>query len=289
MQLRSFGCLVSVLASCFGQAGAQDDATLSLVAEGSVELKASWEPFTDSVYGFGEKFALVRNLKPAQESASYETAAFRPFLPEGAVKLGETWSFDPKEALPFLRQLHPGATDRLHHGWFGQKEVPGVAAPGAWACLRALGPRWAEIVVRVHADFLLDGDGTRGSSSWMTPAQFQGRLVIDREKSAVAHFELALPDQSANVDLNIAQDGGIIADIGRIPRLELRSESREPATFQYAEEIRLAVARRAIEREVYPYAAIDWLSLAEALARSKSSGKPLHVIALFGSLMDESC
>jgi hypothetical protein len=192
------------------------------------------------------------------------------------------WRLDPADALPFLRQLHPGATHLLHHdGGLG------VGAHGAWACLRSLGERHAEVLFRVHADFRIAGEGDSRGSSWFTPAQFRGHMVIDRERGAVVHFRLGVPDQSANVDVNLADDDGVSADIGRVPRMELVGGELPELTPSAS--LSVEQAERLLERRFYPFAEIEWLDLADARAESLASGKPLHVLALFGSLTDESC
>lgn len=258
---------------------------LTLAPEFSLELEAAWEQLTDTVYKFEKTYPLVQAFEPAMERAEYGADQFRPFLPDGPVEVGEVWQIDARDALPFLKQFHPGATERMHHG-----RGSGVAAPGAWACLRALGPTHAEVVLRVHADFQLEASDEPNGSSWMTPAQFAGRMLIDRRRNVVTGFELALPDQRANVDLNIASDFGVSADIGRIPRMELKGGVPFPATqVAFAAEVGLEQARSELERRFYPFARLDWLDLEQALARSRETGKPMHIVALFGSLADESC
>lgn len=279
-----FLLLLSILSSD-GLAAEGSRLELSLAADFSVELEAAWEPLTDTVYKFEEQYPWLVELRPAQRLATYEAASFRAFLPPGEVSLGEVWPIEVRDALPFLRQLHPGATERLHHGLGSD-----VAAPGAWAVLRAISPTHAEVLLRVHADFLLRGTGGREDSSWMTPAQFAGRMVIDRERGIVTAFELALPFQSANVDLNMATEWGISADIGCIPRLEVRGGTGPSANkLVFVEEIDLELARTGLRQQFYPFASLDWLPLDEALVQSRVSGKPLHVVVLFGSLDDESC
>lgn len=276
----------------FPSNGAPKDAgdRLRLDGDFTIELEAHWEPLTDTVYKFERRYALYQNWKPAAKRASYSAADFRPFLPPpgSSVAIGDTWRLDAEDFLPFLRQFHPGATDELHHGLY-KGQSTGVSAPGAWACLRSLGPRHAEVLMRVHAEFVLEGDGTPGETSWLTPAQFEGRMVIDRRRGTVTAFRLALPDQSANVDLNVAAYGGTSADIGRIPRMELVGGGALPDTTAGADEISLDDTRRRLARKFYRFADIDWLTLEEGLAQSKATGRPLHVLLLFGSLTDESC
>lgn len=280
-----WSCVLLVLLCASRTARAQETVPLSL-SEFSLELRASWEPLVDTVYGFEHKYPQLRALAPAAERASYGAERFRPFLPAALVAVGDSWRVEAAAALPFLRQLHPGATHELHHD-FGQ----GLAAHGAWACLRSLDETHAEVLLRVHAEFRHQGDGKGEPSWWLTPAQFRGRMVIDRRSGQVVAFELRVPEQSANVDVNVSAGEGFIADIGRIPRMEL-SGGAFPAPAAPAATGTCISEREAediLARRFYPFAEIEWLDLPAARAESRASGKPLHVLALFGSLTDESC
>src|SRR5690606_28466913 len=208
---------------------------------------------------------------------------FRPLLPAGPVAVGELWPVPVADVLPFLHQLHPGATAELHHdGGLG------IGAAGGWACLSAADDHHAEITLRVHADFLLSGDGEPAESVWFTPGQFRGRLVVDRQRRTIIGFELAVPDQSANVDVNVGEKGGVLADIGRVPEMAVRG-GRFPELAGAAARLDTAIVQQRLAERFYPFAAIDWLELPAALAASRATGKPMHVVLLFGSLLDESC
>ena len=50
------------------------------------------------------------------------------------------------------------------------------------------------------------------------------------------------------------------------------------------EEVNASFARR-----LYRFAAIDWVPFDQAVAAATRTGKPLHVIAINGTLDDESC
>jgi len=269
-----------VLAGLLGLAAlpaAQEPALLAL-RSGALELTARWEPLTDTQYGLEQRHAALRAPVPAAARQRHDVERFRPFLPPGPVAVGDTWRVDARAALPFLRQLCAGATDVLHH--------TGVAAPGAWACLRALDATRAEIVLRVHAELRFDGEDGR-TLLWLTPAQFRGRLLLDRARGEVLAFELAVPDGSANADVNLRQEGGVVADIGRIPVLALAAGELPPADG--AGGLSLRAAEELLARRFYPLAELEWLALDAALARARASGKPLHVVTLFGSLLDEAC
>ena len=241
----------------------------------TIDLKAYWEPMTDAVYGFDKK-PLIRDLRAAEKRKTWRSSDFQPMMPPQSVKTGDVWKVDPERIVPLLKQFHSGAQAKLHHG--------AVSAPGGWACLSALDQQIAEIRFRVHAEFLLDGDGDFRTSSWFTPAQFQGRLRIDVNENKVIGFQMGVPLQSANVDINLP----VGADIGRIPRMEIVGGSfpeLPPGTSRISDEN----ARKRLAQKFYRFAEINWLNLAEARGQSMKTGKPLHVIALFGSLGDESC
>src|SRR5262245_47029755 len=78
-------------------------------------LQAHWDRLTDTTYGFEKQYALVRDLAPAAQQATYGVEHFQPLLPPDAVEVGALWRVDAAALLPFLRQLHRGATAGMHH------------------------------------------------------------------------------------------------------------------------------------------------------------------------------
>ncbi len=249
------------------------------VDDGKLELAASWSPLTDTVYKVEQRETWLRELTPASARVSYGAEQFRALMPQRAVAVGDIWQIDVEALLPFLRQLHPGATGDLHHG---------VSAPGAYACLRAFDEGHAEITIRAHVDFMLRGDGQPGATAWFTPAQFAGSLTLDRSHGVVRAFSLAVPDQRANVDVNLPSGDHYIADIGRVPKMEVRGGGGHEFAAS-AQQIAATDAAQRLLRAFYPVAQVDWLDLAVALRTSRETGKPMHVVVLFGSLLDESC
>ena len=165
------------------------------------------------------------------------------------------------------------------------------AAPGTYACLRALGPRLAEILIRAHAEFVLEEGIT------YTPAQFEGRLVLDRVAGALRSFRLALPDRNPNVDVNVPVEVSgaageppkrmISADIGWVPCMSL--EGGERSGGDWTSSIPDEEARKRLARRFYAFAAIEWRPFEEAVRRARERRRPLHVVAVFGALDDESC
>ena len=253
---------------------------LSIEGTGALEVHAKWEGFADSVYGVYKRNPLLQNLAPAAATASHPMMAFRPFLPKEPVGVGDTWRVRTKDVVPILGQFHEGATHHLHSG-------QGIR--GGWACLRAVGPTRAEIVFRLHADIQLTEGPTAFSSAWFTPAQFAGHLVIDRETRTVRSFHLYLPPRNSNVDVNVPHGIGFIADIGYIPCMELRGGTPAEPAENYTETITSKDARGRLARRFYPCTEVGWTDAPTALTRAKQSGKPIHVVILFGSLDDESC
>ena len=245
---------------------------------GSLELEARLEPLNDTAHGLEQDRPELIVSRPLLARDRYDVDHFRRLLPGHPVEVGDIWPLDPRAVLPFLRQLMPGATEELHHGQ--------VSAPGVFACLRWADAEAVEIVLRAHAEFQFHAGGL-DAEVWVTPAQFRGRLRIDRRAGTVSAFELVLPDARANVDVNVREGDHVIADIGRISRLEVRSG--ELADDGDRGGLSLAAAEASLARRFYPAAELEWLELPAALAKSRASGKPLHVLTMFGSLFDESC
>jgi hypothetical protein len=245
---------------------------------GSLELEARLEPLTDTAYGLERERPEILVTAPHRARDRYDVDHFRRFLPTHPVQVGDVWPVDPKAVLPFLRQVIPVATDELHHG--------PVGAPGAFACLRWASEDAAEIVLRAHAEFHILA-GSPPTEFWLTPAQFLGRMRLDRRAGTVSAFELLLPDARANVDVNVRRGEDVVADIGRIPRLEVRSGALGDDGDHGG--LSLAAAEALLAKSFYPSAGLEWLELPAALAESRATGKPMHVLTMFGSLLDESC
>jgi hypothetical protein len=191
------------------------------------------------------------------------------------------WEVDGQAILEFLRQFHAGAMLRAG---FGGGEVPGT-----YACLRALSEDAFEVLLRAHAAFELE-DGVL-----YKPAQFEGRLVVERASGKLLWFRLELPSRDPNVDVNVPaefeEDGrklqGFSADIGWVPRMELASG--DAPALAWTHEFPLEDARLKLRTYFYAFAALGWLPFEEAVLRAHAEQKPLHLVLLFGALDDDSC
>ena len=251
---------------------------LALAPDTQIALDAAWEPCKSSKYGLFAETEVLRAPRPAEARRTYGAAEIAPFLPKAAVEVGDTWPVAPDAVLPFLRQLHPSARSELHHGY--------GAAPGTYACLRALSAERAEVLFRAHAELELEGGVT------YTPAQFEGRLVLERGSGRVLALRIALPDRDTNVDVNVPMDGGgFSADIGWVPRMELSGgdAGAHDQEHTWARSIPEVDARARLARRFYAFARLDWLPFDEAVRAAREMERPLHVVVLFGTLDDESC
>ena len=253
-----------------------------------LDVRAFWEQVTESEFNFHRTWDELRDFRPARGVATYGGADFRALLPPGPVAVGQLWELNGEGLLKFLRQIHPGATLKLHLN-------NGDSRGGGYGCLRACDDRWADVVFRAHAEFVLRG-------GYFTPGQFAGRLVLDRSSGTVAFFRLHLPPAPVNFDVGRRVTVGFkvgdkevqevrhATDAGSVPRLELTGGDEgalravERAPGRAMEEVTAAFARR-----FYQFKAIDWVDFDEAVAAARRSGKPLNVIALNGTLDDESC
>ena len=232
--------------------------------------KAQWQEPVDMTW---EQWLKLFNPGPAQPLKHYSTTDFQVFLPPSTANVGDVWDLDPKRILPFLRQFHPGATMNLRHGQNGAK-----------ACLRAISPEYADIVFRIHARFILDASiGAR-----FRPAQFAGHLIINRKSGTICQWTLSLPPRNSNVDIGAFRT----ADIGFVPRMELRSLSvseSQPKSIAWEAAITAKEVGKKFESAFYKFTEIEWTPIEEAVELAKASNRPIHAVLLFGVLDDESC
>lgn len=259
--------------------------------ETNLELKAEWKPFADSKYQFAKMWKTLQQLKPSKLTQSYTQHELSIFLPPENAELGDVWKIDVQKIIPFIKQFHPGATHELHHG----------GPQGAFGTIAATNELFIRVKTRSHGEINLK-DGI------YLPSQFAGDVVIDRSTNRIVAFTLAVPPRRNNVDLNWDRepeegemwsdaDGNLIpakrtsiADIGYCEKMELRGGDWETVNkVVWEEELSLRKIEKSFQRKFYRWASIDWLPWEEAVAKSQATGKPLHVVALFGVLDDESC
>ena len=269
-----------------------------LSSTANVQVQAHWDPIADATYNLHqltkEQFDRVKarcpelvdmkweqalelfNTKPAYPLKDYSTTDFQVFLPPSAAKVGDVWELDPKGILPFLCQFHPGATTEIT---VSSHRTP--KSDGAKACLRAISPNYAEIVLRIHAQFVLDAPGVR-----LLPALFAGRLVLDRKEGGVVEFSLSLPSRNSNVDVNAFR----AADMAFIPRMELSTlASGSIHDIAWETNITQEEARKKLATAFYKFAKIEWTPIEETVELAKVTNRSIHALVLFGALDDESC
>ena len=259
----------------------------------TLRVDAYWEPTADSSLGLpvqSPKFAaLFGNLSPAHPTQEYEAEAFKAFFPKGNAAVGQVWELDTNAVIPFLRQFHPGVTAEMHINpgtWmklFNRRiTVNGMESEGAFACLRALSPTYAEIVFRIHAEFLLDKD----APAYFTPSQFTGRLILNRKYGTIREFWLYLPPRNTNVDINAFR----AADMIFVPRMELIGRNPyDQGNILWDTAISENEARDLLEASFYKFAKIEKYPVEEVVAQAQAKKRPIHVVLTWGVFDDESC
>ncbi|MBL8843060.1 MAG: hypothetical protein JNL90_16190 [Planctomycetes bacterium] len=278
-------------------------------ADESLLVTAHWQPLARSAYGFQKRWPRLATLAPAQPERRVAAAELAAFAPPAGAEVGTSWHLPNEPLLALARQLHATAQLTMHHTG---------DSPGGFALLVARSERFDLVQVRAHVDFPLDE-----VASWYTPAQLAGQFLFARgaagSPSTPLAFRLGVPPRDSNVDLNWAKPqesvagtpsappGGaepslrtesgplVEADIGFVPRLELVANGErlaadgELAREAWTTRLDATRAERLLAERFYAFAAIDWLPLEEAVHEARRSGRPLHVVALFGTLDDESC
>ena len=257
------------------------DFTVRIADDATITLAASWGPFEDWSLGTPEvvEHPALAHPTPAEPERTIAADRLRPFLPARAVELGEPWEVDREAVVALLTQLHPGATSEMSHGTQN--------AGGSHALLRAANERYLELLTRSHASIVL-AEGVR-----LNPAQFEGRLLLDRGTGAVVAYRLHLPPRNTNVDVNVALDPGagpfqsvVKIDLGYLPRMELAGGAW-PAGLEWTYEVEDEPARKLLRERFY--GAVDWLSFEDAVRRAREEDRPLHVVLVFGTFDDAAC
>ena len=277
MKTLTIGLLILVVIN--GQLNANENLTqnkkitLNFNGASEVLVEGFIAPIEYTQYGFHVEWDELTNLRVAEPEKRYPASVFRAFLPSEAVSVGDLWRIEEEGVLELLRQLHPKPNLDI--------SINSGDSRGLWACLRAYNDKYAEIVFRIHAEFILE-DGR------FTPSQFAGYLVIDRIREKVASFKMSVPEGVLNFD--VGRDSTRTIDVGFCPRIELRAEIQEASPdLEFVESITQEVAERQLILRFYKSQQINWVSLEEALEIAPAQGKPVHVVSIDGPLADESC
>ena len=250
---------------------------LNLDNDTSVSVKGFIAPIEYTQRNYHVDWDELANFRVAEPERQYPASVFQAFLPQEPVSVGECWQIEEEAALTLLRQLSPCPQLAL--------KTAGADSFGLWACLRGYNDTFAEILFRIHAEFVLE-------KGWFAPSQFAGHLVIDQREKKVASFKMHVPDATLNFDVRwrIFGDERRAADIGFCPQMELWAGAQDvlqDATFTAA--ITPAEALQTLMLRFYKSARINWVSLEEALEIAPAQQKPIHAVSISGPLFDESC
>ena len=216
----------------------------------------------------------MANLRVAEPEKQYPASVFQDFLPSESIAVGECWQVQEEGVLTLLRQLSPQPQLKMH--------INSGDSHALWACLRAYNDEFAEILFRIHGQFVM----MRG---WLTPSQFAGHLVIDRVQEKIVSFKIHVPETILNFDIGWTQENGdTYADIGFCPQMELCAGA-QPQDAEFVASITQEEAERTLALQFYKFQQINWVSLEEALEMAPAQQKPVHAISVDGPLFDESC
>lgn len=277
MKILIIGLLILVMISgtlnADNHSATNNKITLNLGETPEISVKGFIAPIEYTQFGFHVEWDELANLRVAEPNKHYPASVFRVFLPPEAVSVGQLWKIEEEGVLELLRQLHPKPNLDI--------SINSGDSYGLWACLRAYDDKYADIVFRIHAEFILE-DGR------FTPSQFTGHLVIDRIKEKVASFKMYVPEDILNFDAG--RNSTRTIDVGFCPQIELRTGIQDVLQNNaFAESITQEEAERKLILRFYKSQQINWVSLEEALEIAPAQGKPVHVLSIMGPLADESC
>ncbi len=247
---------------------------LNLNADVDVSVKGHIAPIEYTQYNFHVDWDELANFQVAEAEKQYPASVFQTFLPSTPVSVGECWRVGEESALTLLQQLHPHTKLTLDND---DGDYQGI-----WACLRAYNEKHAEIVFRVHAEFIF-------KNGKFTPSQFAGYMIIDRIQGNLLSFKMSVPPTTLNFDAGWKQkDGNYFAEIGYCPQLEL-SAGTFLADIDYTQFISREEAESILILHYYRFHRVNWKTLEEAVELAPILRKPIHVVSLDGPLFDESC
>ena len=249
---------------------------LNLARDAEVSVKGFIAPIEYTQRNYHVDWDELANFRVAEPEKQYPASVFQAFLPSEPVSVGECWQVEEEGTLTLLRQLSPNPQLEL--------KIGGEDSYGLWACLRAYNDAFAEILFRIHAEFVLE-------KGWFAPSQFAGHLIIDQNKKKVASFKMHVPDATLNFDVRWKiRDGLRGADIGFCPQMELCAGAQDVLQdAKFTEAIIQEEALQALMLRFYKSAQINWVPLEEALELAPAQQKPIHAISISGPLFDESC
>ena len=251
--------------------------TLNLEHDAEVLVKGFIAPIEYTKRNYHVDWDELANLRVAEPKKQYPASVFQAFLPSGSVSVGECWQIEEEGALTLLRQINPRPQLNL--------EIGGEDSRGLWACLRAYNDEFAEILFRIHAEFVLE-------KGWFAPSQFAGHVVIDRLKKKVAAFKMYVPDATLNFDARwrMFGDERRASTSGFCPQMELCTVAQDVLqNAKFTEAITHKEALHTLILCFYKSAQINWVSLEEALELAPVLQKPIHAISSGGPLADEAC
>lgn len=240
--------------------------------------------FIDSIEFIQDNFHvpwdMLTNPRAAEPEKWHAASVFRAFLPDEPVSVGALWKIEPPERiLALLKQFYPNP------------QLISGDSQGAWACLRAYNPQFAEIVFRIHAEFVLEHGQFAFGDSWFTPSQFTGKLVIARNDGRIAFFQMYVPEGTLNCGVNWkhkASNYVVYTESAFCPRMELLTGEQNDHP-EFAVSITQEAAKHKLIRQFYKSQQINWVTMDEALEIAQTLRKPIHVVSVNGPLDDESC
>ena len=249
---------------------------LTLDSKQEVSVKGFIAPIGDAVSHNFKDWDTLKNLRVAEPEKLYPTSVFQSFLPNKPVSVGELWQIKEEGVITLLKQLHPNPNLFLQSNAGDSR--------GLWACLRAYNDKFADIVFRIHAEFIPKKDER------FTPSQFTGHLIIDRIEEKVTFFEMYVPEGPVNFDAIRKMHGMRIAGAGFCSKMELRTGTKDfLENVKFSKSITQKAAERALILSFYKSQQINWVPPDQVLEMSKAQQKPIHAISIDGPLVDESC
>ena len=121
--------------------------TLNLNRNIEVSVKGFIAPIEYTQRNYHVDWDELANFRVAERKKQYPTSVFHAFLPSEPVSVSESWEIQEEGTLTLLKQLQPNPRLKL--------TIDSGDSRGLWGCLRAYNDELAEIVFRIHAEFII--------------------------------------------------------------------------------------------------------------------------------------
>lgn len=247
------------------------------LAEQVIVVRAFWEDMQgldlEQLFHIPALKECFETIAPSEPERKYSAEDFTLFLPPGEAKLGQVWPLPEEVVETFLSQFHEEVLAKMNFD-----------GSGAYATIASISEERIEILFRMHAQFLYP------ENTYLSPAQFNGRLIVNSKTKLVEYFRVTVPvHHIKNVAFEV-RSGDNLSGLTFVRRMELlHGELDWPASLKWVARDEPKGVFEKLGKQFFPCEEVGWMTPAQAWQTSRETGKPIFAIVIEGALTDQSC